>query len=155
MKLLVLALGTRMPGWVDAGFGEYAGRMPREARIELLELRPEKRDGRPVAALLELERQRIAAVLPGGARLVALDERGEAWSTKRLAEALDRWLAEGRDTAFVIGSADGLHEQLRQRADTLLALSRMTLPHGLVRVILAEQLYRAMSLLRKHPYHRE
>lgn len=155
MKLLVVALGTRMPEWVDAGFGEYAQRMPREARVELLELRPEKRDGRPVAALLEAERQRIEAALPAAARLVALDERGEAWTTRRLADALERWLAEGRDTAFVIGSADGLHERIARRADIRLALSPMTLPHGLVRVLLAEQLYRAMSLLRNHPYHRE
>lgn len=156
MKLRILAVGSRMPGWVDAAFGDYAKRMPREARIELVEIKPEKRvGGKTVVQIQEAERTRILAALPQGSEPVALDERGGEMSTLELAESMKGWLAGGRDVAFVIGGADGLHEEVKRRAHRLWSLSRLTLPHGLVRVMLAEQLYRAMTVIQNHPYHRE
>lgn len=156
MKLWILAVGTKMPAWVDEAFGEYAKRMPREARIELVEIRPEKRvGGKTVEQIQEAEMTRIQAALPATADPVMLDERGAEMSTLELAGAMKGWLQGGRDLAFVIGGADGLHPALRQRAGKLWSLSRLTLPHGLVRVLLAEQLYRAMTVIQNHPYHRE
>jgi len=155
MKLRVVALGHRMPAWVTAGFDEYARRMPREFALELVNLKPESRDsGKPSAQLLAAESVRIAAACKG-ALVVALDERGRSWTTRELADRLARWRDDARDVAFVIGSADGLAESVKRDAAAVVALSAMTLPHGLVRVLLAEQLYRATSLLAGHPYHRE
>lgn len=143
-----------MPGWVDAGFAEYARRLPREWALELVELKPAARDrGRSVEQMLAAEAERIAAAC-AGFRSVALDERGAAWSTQELATRLRGWQERGHDVAFVIGSADGLHADIKSHAAAVVALSTMTLPHGLVRVILAEQLYRAATVLAGHPYHR-
>jgi 23S rRNA (pseudouridine1915-N3)-methyltransferase len=155
VKLRIVALGHRMPPWVAAGFDEYAKRMPRDLPLDLVELKPEPRDrGKPVAQMLAAEATRIRAAC-GGARTVALDERGAAWTTRDLAQRLTRWQEEAQDVAFVIGSADGLDPAVKRQAHATLALSAMTLPHGLVRVMLAEQLYRATSLNAGHPYHRE
>jgi len=155
MKLRVVALGQRMPAWVHAGWDDYARRMPREFALELVPLKPEPRDrGKSVAQLLAAEALRVAAAT-GTARVVALDERGEPWTTRVLAENLTRWRDDARDVAFVIGSADGLAESVKREASAIVALSALTLPHGLVRVVVAEQLYRAVSLLSGHPYHRE
>ncbi len=155
MIVRVVALGHRMPAWIAAGWNEYARRLPADLTLELVELKPEPRDrGRPVAQLLAGEALRIAAACKG-ARVVALDERGEAWTTRTLAERLGRWRDDGETVAFVIGSADGLDDGVRRRAAAVVSLSGMTLPHGLVRVLLAEQIYRAASLLAGHPYHRE
>jgi 23S rRNA (pseudouridine1915-N3)-methyltransferase len=156
VKLLILAVGHKMPDWINTGFSEYAKRMPREMRIELAEIKPEPRTtGKSVAQILAAEAQRILAALPPQALCIALDERGAAWTTRQLADKMQQWLGLGRDVAFVIGGADGLHEQVKTSAQQLLALSALTLPHGVVRVLLAEQLYRAHSLLHNHPYHRE
>jgi 23S rRNA (pseudouridine1915-N3)-methyltransferase len=155
MKLRIVALGHRMPAWVDAGCNEYARRMPPACPLELVELKPEPRDrGKPVAQILAAEATRVAAACKG-ARVVALDERGQAWTTRMLAEALSRWRNESRDVAFVIGSADGLADEVKRAAAAVVAISALTLPHGLVRIMVAEQLYRAVSLLAGHPYHRE
>lgn len=156
MKLLIVAVGHKMPAWVNEGYTEYAKRMPREARIELVEIKPEKRaGGKTREQVHEAERQRIVAALPANCELLALDERGQDWSTLELAEALKGWMQGGRDVAFVIGGADGLHPELKRRAGRLWSLTRLTLPHGLVRVVLAEQLYRAATVIQNHPYHRE
>lgn len=156
MKLLIISVGHKMPDWITAGFGEYAKRMPREAKIELVELKPEPRTtGKTTAQIMEAEAQRILAALPQGCLRIALDERGEQPTTKRLAERMRDWMREGRDVAFIIGGADGLHESVKSSAQHLMALSSLTLPHAMVRVLLAEQLYRAYSLLHNHPYHRE
>ncbi|MCL4470267.1 MAG: 23S rRNA (pseudouridine(1915)-N(3))-methyltransferase RlmH [Sulfuricella sp.] len=156
MKLLIVAVGHKMPAWVNEGYTEYAKRMPREARIELVEIKPEKRaGGKTREQVHEAERQRIVAALPANCELLALDERGQEWSTLELAEALKGWMQGGRDVAFVIGGADGLHPELKRRAGRLWSLTRLTLPHGLVRVVLAEQLYRAATVIQNHPYHRE
>jgi 23S rRNA (pseudouridine1915-N3)-methyltransferase len=156
MKLWLIAVGHKMPAWITSGFNEYSKRMAREARIELLEIKPEPRNtGKNVAQIQEAEAQRILSALPKDALLIALDERGTPMNTKQVAQQMQDWLRNGRDVAFIIGGADGLHESIKNSAQQLLALSAMTLPHGLVRVILAEQLYRAHSLLHNHPYHRE
>jgi 23S rRNA (pseudouridine1915-N3)-methyltransferase len=155
MRLRIVALGHKLPGWVNDGYADYARRMPREFALELVELKPEPRDrGRTVEQMLVAESARIAAASQGHF-VVALDERGDAWTTARLASALRNWRDEARSVAFIIGSADGLAAAIKDSAGAMLALSALTLPHGLVRVVLAEQLYRAVSLLQGHPYHRE
>jgi len=144
-----------MPAWVAAGFEDYARRLPREFMLELVEIRPEPRDrGKSVAQILAAEARRIVSATKGW-RVVALDERGERWNTTRFAEKLRDWTSEGLAVAFVIGSADGLAESIKNDADVVLALSALTLPHGLARVLLAEQIYRAVSVIKGHPYHRE
>ncbi|HEY5993503.1 MAG TPA: 23S rRNA (pseudouridine(1915)-N(3))-methyltransferase RlmH [Gallionellaceae bacterium] len=156
MRFLILSVGHKIPEWVTAGYTEYAKRMPREAKIELLELKPEPRtSGKTPQQIMEAEAQRLLAALPAGCLRIALDERGAAWTTRQLADKMGQWMGEGRDVAFIIGGADGLHESVKKGAHQLLALSAMTLPHAMVRVLLAEQLYRAHSLLHNHPYHRE
>ncbi|MCL4802282.1 MAG: 23S rRNA (pseudouridine(1915)-N(3))-methyltransferase RlmH [Burkholderiales bacterium] len=156
MRLIVAAVGTRMPGWVDAAFADYARRMPRKARIELVEIRPEpRRTGGTVARLLGAEARRLRSALPARCTTVALDERGRALTTAELAGRLERWLAEGEDVAFLIGGADGLEPGLKATAALAMRLSSFTLPHGLARVVLAEQLYRALSIVEGLPYHRE
>ncbi len=155
MKLRIVAPGHRMPAWVTAGFDDYAKRMPREFAIDLVELKPEARDrGRTVAQLLAAEATRIRAACASH-RMIALDERGERWATRDLAAHIARWQHDGADPAFVIGSADGLDPAMKRDAAARVSLSPLTLPHGLARVLLAEQLYRAVSLNAGHPYHRE
>lgn len=145
-----------MPDWITAGFNEYTKRMPREAKIELLEIRPEPRTtGKTVPQIMEAEAQRILAALPQNCRRIALDERGAQPTTKQLAAQMQDWMRAGCDVAFIIGGADGLHDSVKQAAQQTMALSACTLPHAFVRVLLAEQLYRAYSLMHNHPYHRE
>ena len=145
-----------MPDWITTGFNEYTKRMPREAQISLLEIKPEPRTtGKTTAQIMEAEAQRILAALPQNCRRIALDERGTQPTTRQLAALMQDWMREGGDVAFIIGGADGLHESVKQAAQQLLALSALTLPHAFVRVLLAEQLYRAHSLMHNHPYHRE
>jgi len=156
MRFLILSVGHKVPEWISAGFNEYAKRMPREARIELIEVKPEPRTtGKSAPQIMEAEAQRILAALPQNSLRIALDERGAAWTTRQFADRMKQWMGEGRDVAFIIGGADGLHESVKKGAQQLLALSAMTLPHAMVRVLLAEQLYRSHSLLHNHPYHRE
>lgn len=155
MKLLIVAVGHKMPDWIAEGFNEYVKRMPPELRIELREIKPELRSGgRSAQSVMAAEKARIEAALPKQATLVMLDERGRDWTTMQLAETLPRWQEAAQDVAFVIGGADGLDPALKARADTLLRLSSLTLPHGMVRVLLAEQLYRAWTITQNHPYHR-
>lgn len=156
MKLLAVAVGTRLPAWADAAFAEFARRMPRELPLELKEIRAEPRSGgKPVEALLAAEAGRIRAALPARCRLVALDERGADLATPQLAARLRQWMETGDDVALVIGGPDGLAPDLKSAAAETLRLSSLTLPHALARVVLAEALYRAASLLKNHPYHRE
>lgn len=155
MKLTILAVGDRMPGWAETATAEYLKRMPREAGVTLHTVKAEKRAGQSGDTLKQAEARRLLERLPPRDRLVALDERGRQVDTHELAGLLREWLDGGRDTTLVIGGADGLAAEVLSRAETRLALSRLTLPHALARVLLAEQLYRAISLLRGHPYHRE
>ncbi len=145
-----------MPAWVQSGFEEYARRLPHVVRLELIEVKPEKRTSSVgLARAMALEEARIEAVAPAGCYRIVLDERGAEVTSAGFAHQLQAWRASGRDIALIIGGADGLTPRFRKSADALLALSRMTLPHGLVRVMIAEQLYRAFSIMHNHPYHRE
>lgn len=154
MKTLILAVGDKLPAWADAAVADYLKRMPREGRVEVVPIRPEKRAGQSADRIKALEAARILDKLPPGCTLVALDEHGGGLTTRELARMLDTWRHSGRDVALVVGGADGLAPDILSRAETVLSLSRLTLPHALARVLLAEQLYRAWSLLANHPYHR-
>ena len=155
MKIAIVAVGNRMPSWVNEGFYEYSKRMPAEVSVELVEVKPEKRSkSEPAEGILAVEAKRIDLHLRKSQPVIALDERGELWETKRVATFLRDAMADAMNPAFVIGSADGLDSSIKEHATHRVALSRMTLPHGLVRVILAEQLYRGWSILQGHPYHR-
>lgn len=155
MRLLVVAVGARMPGWIDEAFDEYVKRMPRGMKTELVPIRPEPRSsGKSAEQLMAAEAARIERALPRGAFRVALDERGSELTTPELARWLEGRRREGRDCAFMIGGADGLSLELKRGAEAIVRLSAMTLPHGLTRVLLAEQLYRAAAILENHPYHR-
>lgn len=155
MQLIVAAVGHKMPAWIEAGFQEYAKRMPPECRLVLKEIKPiERSSGKNAETVMAQERTRIEAALPKGGRVIALDEHGVHMTTVQLSRQLSTWQQQGGDVSFVIGGADGLDAEFKKNADMLVRLSNMTLPHGLIRVILAEQLYRAWSILRNHPYHR-
>lgn len=155
MQLVIAAVGHKMPAWIETGFQEYAKRMPQECRIILKEIKPVERSGsRTAETVMAQEREKIEAALPKGARVIALDERGRDWTSVQLSQQLVQWQQDGRDVAFVIGGADGLDPGFKAGADTLIRISSMTLPHGMVRVMLAEQLYRAWSITQNHPYHR-
>ena len=158
MKLSVVAVGHRLPDWQESGFNEYARRMPRDMLLTLTELKPEARRDEPGSSaatrVLEKEALRIEAALQKDVIKIVLDETGKAVTTQQLAQRLARWRDDARDVAFVIGGADGTAARLKSGADWLWSLSPLTLPHGLVRVVLAEQLYRAVSILNNHPYHR-
>jgi 23S rRNA (pseudouridine1915-N3)-methyltransferase len=155
MQLIIVAVGHKMPSWVEAGLSEYTKRMPPECRIVLKEIRAIERSSSKNAEIsMQLERERIEAALPKGARIIALDERGKDLTTLQLSHNLTQWQQDGRDVAFVIGGADGLDTAFKANADELIRISSLTLPHGMVRVLLAEQLYRAWSITQNHPYHR-
>ncbi len=156
MKLRIVAVGNRLPDWANAGFAEYARRFPPELPLQLTEIRAEKRaPGVDAASVVKREGERILAALGARETVIALDERGAQIGTRELAERLARWREAGADTALLIGGADGLDGAVKARAAETIALSRLTLPHGLARVLLAEQLYRALSVLMHHPYHRD
>jgi 23S rRNA (pseudouridine1915-N3)-methyltransferase len=155
MKIFIAALGHKMPQWVTLGAEEYAKRMPPEARIEWLELKPEDRASKTVERVLAMEAQRLDAAIPKSAVRIVCDERGKPLTTPMLADWLRGWMREGVSPCFVIGSADGLDPSIKASATQTIALSGCVLPHGMVRVMLAEQLYRAWSLMNNHPYHRE
>lgn len=156
MKLTIIAVGHKMPDWVSAGYEDYARRMPPDMALALTEIKPGHRvAGEDGARAREIEAERIVAALPQACIPVVLDERGVQTSTRELADWLRRWREEGVSPAFVIGGADGLDDNVKTRAHKLMGVSRLTLPHALVRVVLAEQLYRAVSILKGHPYHRD
>jgi 23S rRNA (pseudouridine1915-N3)-methyltransferase len=156
MRFLVVAVGERMPSWIEEGFADYQRRLPRHLRLELKQIRPEpRRESRSTEQLLAAEAARIGAALPRDALHIVLDEHGRALTTAELARMTADWAASGRDVAFLIGGPDGLAASLKAKAALTMRLSSFTLPHGLARVVLAEQLYRAVSILSYHPYHRE
>ncbi|PXW84957.1 23S rRNA (pseudouridine1915-N3)-methyltransferase [Nitrosomonas sp. Nm84] len=155
MKFFILAVGNKMPDWIRTGYLEYTKRLPREITVNLIEIKPEKRlNGKVTEQLLFAEYQRIRAALPADCQVVVLDENGQQWTTVKFAHVIKQWTMDGDAVAFIIGSADGLHDEIKRAAGEMLALSKLTLPHGLVRVLLAEQLYRAVSIIKGHPYHR-
>lgn len=155
MKLKVIAVGHKMPDWITAGCNEYIKRMPRELTIEIIEIKPDKRSSdKKNPAVQEAEAKRILKVVNKDF-LVACDENGEEKTTLQLASKLKSWQEMGRDVSIAIGGADGLDPALIKQADWCWSLSKLTLPHAFVRILLAEQLYRAHSVIQNHPYHRE
>ena len=155
MKLVVVAVGQRLPAWAQAAWDDYAKRFPPELRLELKAVKAQARTSTAVPAMLVAERTRIEAAINPGSRIVVLDERGTAVTTKALATRLQQWQLEAADVALVIGGPDGLEPAFRQAAHERLRLSDLTLPHAMARVLLVEQLYRAWSINANHPYHRE
>ena len=155
MRIHLLAVGTRMPSWVVEGYREYTRRLPRECSLHLVEIPPAKRHkSMTVEQARQQEGQALLAALPKDCKVVALDVRGKPWSTETLAAQLDDWLVSGRDVALLVGGPDGLSDACLERADQRWSLSALTYPHALVRIVLAEQLYRAWTISTGHPYHR-
>ena len=155
MRLLIVAVGQRVPDWAQTAWDDYAKRFPPELKVELKAVKTEPRGSRTVEQLMAAERKRIEEAIPKGTRVIALDERGTALSTVALAGKLKDWQLAGGDVALVIGGPDGLEPAFRQAAHERIRLSDLTLPHAMVRVLLVEQLYRAWSINANHPYHRE
>jgi 23S rRNA (pseudouridine1915-N3)-methyltransferase len=156
MQLLIVAVGQRQPAWAREAFGEFSRRMPADNRIELVEVKAEPRtSGKTAAQMMAAEARRLRAAVPKTAWTVVLDEHGQRRSSEQLAERLRAWRADGRDIALLIGGPDGLDPALKSTADETLRLSDLTLPHAMARVLLAEALYRAWSVLAGHPYHRD
>ena len=156
MKIYIIAVGNRMPEWVRLGFGEYAKRMTGECRVELVEIAIRGRKNiHDIHQSVRIEGDRMIRAVPSGAHVVALDLDGSQWSTAQLAESLSKWMEAGRDIALLVGGPDGLSPECKAAAGETWTLSKLTFPHALVRVIVVEQLYRAWSLLRNHPYHRQ
>lgn len=155
MKLIVAAVGARMPDWITQGWNDYAKRMPADCALELREIKPESRTkGKTPGQMMAAEAQRLRAAVPLDAITIALDERGHAPATMEVSQQLEQWRSSGRDVVFFIGGPDGLDPTLKQNSQLRWRLSSMTLPHPLVRVVLAEQLYRAWAIMTNHPYHR-
>jgi len=155
MRINVIAVGTRLPAWQQDGFREYARRLPKECTVALTEIPAATRaKSKSTPQSIRKESDRLLAAVARNDYVVALDQSGIQYGSEDLAALLDTWLTQGRDLAMLIGGADGLSDACRSRADLRWSLSELTLPHGLVRVVLAEQLYRAWSILRGHPYHR-
>jgi len=155
MHARILAVGERMPSWVADGFAEYRKRLSRELPLELVEIRPGARGkGRDATRAMVDEGAAVLAAIPRGTHVVALDGRGRAWSSEQLAGQLESWRMNGRDLAFLIGGPDGHAPDVLARADQRWSLGALTLPHMLVRLVLAEQLYRATTIVAGHPYHR-
>ena len=155
MKIHLLAVGIRMPAWVTEGYQEYARRMPPDCRLELTEI-PAIQRGKnaDIKRVLQQEGKKLLSSVPKGSKVVALDVLGKSWSTEQLSKQLGGWMQQGSDLTLMVGGPEGLHSDCLKAASQHWSLSALTFPHPLVRIILAEQLYRAVSLLRGHPYHR-
>ncbi len=155
MQIHLIATGTRMPDWVAQGYAEYARRMPPECRLNLHEISAGKRGkNADIARLTEQEGQRMLAAIPKNTQVIAMDVAGRAWSTEQLAQQLSGWMQSGQDLALLVGGPEGLSAECRERGQPGWSLSPLTLPHPLVRIVIAEQLYRASSILKGHPYHK-
>lgn len=153
MRITAFAIGTRMPGWVQQGVGEYQKRLPRHLELTFREI-PAARGNSPGTVNRDKEGERLLKALPEPTHVVALDEHGSAWTSAELARQLESWLGKAQAVSLLIGGADGLSAACKERAQQTWSLSPLTLPHALVRVVLAEQIYRAWTLLQGHPYHR-
>lgn len=155
MKLRLICVGQKMPDWVSAGYNDYARRMPPELPLELTEIAMAHRGKNPdIPRLMQRESDAILGTVGQRDRVIALEVGGKPWSTEKLASQLESWQQDGQDVCFLVGGPDGLADACRQRADQQWSLSPLTLPHPLVRIVLSEQLYRAWSITRNHPYHR-
>lgn len=155
MKINLIAVGSKMPAWVDQGYQEYARRMPAECQLVLKEISAQQRGkNAPIKKLLLKEGQQILSAIPKGSGVIALEVTGKRWTTEDLAKQLQGWMAAGRDQSLLIGGPEGLHSDCVTAAEQRWSLSSLTFPHPLVRVIVAEQIYRAWSIINNHPYHR-
>ena len=155
MKIHLLAVGTKMPDWVTQGYTEYAHRLPAKCSLHLKEIPAEKRSKNSnIKAIMEKEADKLRDAIPNNCRVVALDVKGQAWSTEKLATRLQDWMMGGQDIALLVGGPDGLTHEILQLAQEKWSLSNLTFPHPLVRVVLAEQIYRAFTITENHPYHR-
>jgi 23S rRNA (pseudouridine1915-N3)-methyltransferase len=155
MRIHLIAVGTRMPGWVEEGYQEYARRLRGDVRLELQEVPAKaRRKGADLKRIQVDEGKRQLQRIPSNCAVWALDQYGSQWDTKQLAQRMGRWMQDGRDLALLVGGPEGLSSECLQHAEGTWALSKLTLPHPLVRVVVAEQLYRAWSLMSGHPYHR-
>ena len=144
-----------MPAWVEQGFEEFARRMPPECKLKLIEISAAKRSkSSDLARLIKQEGERMLATIPKNCQVWALDVMGKPWSTEQLASTLQEWMQSGQDIALLVGGPEGLAEACKQQAQGKWSLSNLTLPHPLVRIVVAEQLYRAISILKNHPYHK-
>ena len=156
MKIHLIAVGKKMPEWVNAGFSEFSKRMPPELQINLIEIPPSVRNkATPIEKNIKEEGERIQSAIPDNSKLIVLDEKGKDFSSIALSKEMESWLPMGQDISIVIGGADGIDPVIKQQADEKWSLSSLTLPHALVRVVVTEQLYRAWSIMKGHPYHRE
>jgi 23S rRNA (pseudouridine1915-N3)-methyltransferase len=155
VKLFLVAVGQRQPAWAETAYDDFAKRFPPEMRLELKAVKAETRGSKTPEQLMAAEATRLEAALPKGVRRVVLDERGDRLTTLQLSARMKAWMHDGRDVALVVGGPDGLDATLKQSADETLRLSDLTLPHAFVRVLLAEALYRAWTVMVNHPYHRE
>lgn len=156
MHINLITVGKRMPGWVRESFNEYNKRLPDEYHLNLVEITPTTRSkNKPATKVIAEEEKKIRDTIPKNSIIIALDEKGKQFNSNKLAEYLGLWGQQGRDLSLVIGGADGLAENFKKTADMLWSLSPLTLPHALVRVIVAEQIYRAWTIIQGHPYHRE
>jgi len=156
MKIHLIAIGKKMPDWINSGYTEFSKRMPPELQINLIEITPSIRNKTtPIEKNIKEEGERIKSAIPTNSILIVLDEKGKNFSSIDLSRKMENWLPMGQDIALIIGGADGIDPEIKQQADEKWSLSSFTLPHALVRVVVAEQLYRAWSILKGHPYHRE
>ncbi|TKB43445.1 23S rRNA (pseudouridine(1915)-N(3))-methyltransferase RlmH [Thalassotalea mangrovi] len=156
MRITLIAVGNKMPAWIAQGFAEYARRFPRDISFELIEITPGKRGkNADIARILEKEGEQTMAAVPKGSRVVTLEVEGKPWTTPQLAKQLSSWQMDGRDVALLVGGPEGLAPQCLQASEQKWSLSPLTLPHPMVRVMVAESLYRAWSINNNHPYHRE
>lgn len=155
MQIRLICVGNRMPDWVRAGYEEYAKRLPRDWELELREIPPGKRGkNTDLVRTIAGEGEKMLAAIQPGDRVVALDLSGREWTTPQLVKTLESWLGEGRNVSLLVGGPDGLAPACLERAEERWKLSALTFPHPLVRIVVAEQIYRAWSVLRNHPYHR-
>lgn len=155
MRISLIAVGNKMPAWVEQGYQEYARRMPADCNVQLVEIAAGKRGkSADIARITQQEGEKMLAAVPKGARVVTLEVTGRAWTTGNLSTELDGWLHDGRDVALLVGGPEGLAAECVAKAEQRWSLSSLTLPHPLVRIVVAEQLYRAWSILQNHPYHR-
>ena len=156
MRIHLIAVGKKMPEWINSGYSEFSKRMPPELQINLIEITPSVRNkATPTEKNIKEEGERIQSAIPPNSRLIVLDEKGKNFSSVELSKKMEEWFPQGQDIAIVIGGADGVDPTIKQQADESWSLSSFTLPHALVRVVVAEQLYRGWSILKGHPYHRE
>ena len=156
MRITLIAVGNKMPNWIAQGFSEYSRRFPRDLSFDLIEITPGKRGkNADIARILEKEGEQTLSAIPKGSRIVTLEVEGKPWTTPELAVQLERWQMDGRDVALLVGGPEGLAPACIKAAEQKWSLSTLTLPHPMVRVMIAESLYRAWSINNNHPYHRE